>query len=147
MAIQTANSDLRARILSAHGKVAAGIRLKQPDLELRARQELALAQAENTILLHDEFLTNEARAFLAHLLMSADRPSPEAVAHTTRLNEEARTLRSAHTPADLVQTPVFSSPTSNEPEDEDDNNPELDIYDPEMEFEEEEDYDEADYDL
>lgn len=141
MAIKTANPELHKRILSAHGKVAAGIRLKQPDLELRARQDLALAQAENTILLHDEFLTNEARAFLAHLLMSADRPSPEAVAHTTRLNEEARTLRSAHTPADLVQTPVFSSPTT------EDDEPELDIYDPEMEFEEEEDYDEADYDL
>lgn len=145
MAIKTANPDLHARILSAHGKVAAGIRLKQPDLELRARQELALAQAENTILLHDEFLTNEARAFLAHLLMSADRPSPEAVAHTTRLNEEARTLRSAHTPADLVQTPIFCNPA--DPTEAEDDNPELDVYDPEMEFEEEEDYDEADYDL
>lgn len=141
MAIRTANPDLHARILSANGRVAAGIRLKQPVLEQDARQDLALAQVENAILLHSDFLTSEHRAFLAHLLMAVnDTPNPVAVRNTTKHNEAARTLRKAKTPADLVSVP--SAPVSD---------PDLELledYDPEMEFEDEEEgYEEADYDL
>ena len=134
--MKTANEDVHAAIRRARAVIAAGVRLKKPNLELEGRQDFALANIENSIRLYDEHLTNEARAFLAHLLMSTDAPNPEAVAHTIRLNEEAAALRSAITPADLLPDTDDMSDTAHNEFDEFDDEGD---FDPDMEFEEDED--------
>lgn len=60
-------------VLSARGKIAYAVSRKDPELELRARQEISAARVERAIrrALEDvPPLTNEARTSLAMLLMS-----------------------------------------------------------------------------
>lgn len=135
--IKTANPEVHAAIRRARAVIAAGVRLKKPDLETEGRQDFALASIENTIRLYSDHLTSEARAFLAHLLMSADdTTNPDAVQNTTKHNEEAAALRSAVTPADLLpDTDDLSDTAHNEFDEFDDE----DDFDPDMEFEEDED--------
>jgi hypothetical protein len=60
-------------VLSARGKIAHAVATKDPERELRARQEMSAARVERAIrkALEDAPpLTEEARASLAMLLMS-----------------------------------------------------------------------------
>lgn len=133
MAMKTANDDVYFRIKSAGALKAAGIRLNKPEMELQGRQAYAHAVLENTILVYTEDLTDEARAFLARLLFdtapaktnNADEDATADAEETSaELEAEAAQLRSANTPFDLVRPSELPPET---------------LYDPDDEFEEEED--------
>jgi len=68
MGMKTANENVYSRIKSASSLIASGVRLGKPDMEQKGREDFAAAHVENAILVHREFLTDEARAFLAHLI-------------------------------------------------------------------------------
>jgi len=68
MGMKTANENVYSRIKSASSLIASGVRLGKPDMEQKGREEFAAAHVENAILVHREFLTPEARSFLAHLV-------------------------------------------------------------------------------
>lgn len=68
MGMKTANENVYSRIKSASSLIASGVRLGKPDMEAKGREDFAAAHVENAILVHREFLTSEARAFLAHLI-------------------------------------------------------------------------------
>lgn len=76
MAMKTANEDVYSRIKSASSLIASGVRLGKPDMEAKGRAAFAAAHVENAILVHREFLDDEARAFLAHLIHT-DAPTTD----------------------------------------------------------------------
>lgn len=144
MAMKTANDDVYFRIKSAGALKAAGIRLNNPDMRTQGEQAYAAAFVENAILVHSEHLTDEARVALAKLLYATATPSAatttdadedataDAEETSAEIEAEAAKLRSANTPFDLVRPSELPPDT---------------LYDPDNEFEEDEDdYEDSDAD-
>lgn len=88
--IKMANEEVHARIRRARAVIAAGVRLKKPDLEREGREEFAEACVENQILLYGSDLTSESKTRLIRALHDTDK---------VELSEE---LQVDLTPADIV---------------------------------------------
>ncbi len=132
MAMKTANEDVYFRIKSAGALKAAGIRLNNADMRTQGEQAYAAAFIENAILVHTDHLTDEARVALAKLLFSSarsegtnadDDATADAEETTQEIEDEINRLRSASTPFDLVRPSELPPET---------------LYDPDDEFEEDE---------
>lgn len=122
--LKTANDHVHASIRRARAVIAAGVRLKKPDLEREGRADFAEASIENQILLYGRNLTDAARNRLQRVLFDTD-PASDAEDATADAEETSAELladlRSARSPIDL--TPVASRPEDEQ-------------YDPDEEYEE-----------
>lgn len=123
--LKTANERVHAEIRRARAVIAAGVRLKKPELEKEGRQDFAEASIKNQILLYGPVLTDAARNRLQRELFDTDPSSEDATADAEETTAELLAdLRSARSPLDL--TPVASRSEDEQ-------------YDPDDEFEDESD--------
>lgn len=125
MGMKTANEDVYARIKSGSSTIAAGVRLKQPDLEIKGREIYAEAIIENAVRLYAENLTATALARLTRLMYDLQDTEEDATADAEETTAELQLedadlqdLRQAITPVSVLAA-----------------NPDLDE-DPEDEYEE-----------
>lgn len=123
--LKTANERVHAEIRRARAVIAAGVRLKKPELEKEGRQDFAEASIKNQILLYGPVLTDAARNRLQRELFDTDPTQEDATADAEETTAELLAdLRSARSPLDLT-------PVNSRSEDEQ--------YDPDDEFEDESD--------
>lgn len=113
MGMRTANDDVYSRIKSGSSLIAAGVRLRKPEMEARGRAAYAEAIIENAVRLYGEHLTPNALVRLSHLLYdvqpTSDNADDDATAdaeETTQeladLDADLQDLRSTVTPASVI---------------------------------------------
>lgn len=114
MGMRTANDDVYSRIKSGSSLIAAGVRLRKPEMEARGRAAYAEAIIENAVRLYGEHLTPNALVRLSHLLYdvqpttsdSADDDATADAEETTQeladLDADLQDLRSTVTPASVI---------------------------------------------
>lgn len=112
--MRTANDDVYSRIKSGSSLIAAGVRLRKPEMEARGRAAYAEAIIENAVRLYGEHLTPNALVRLSHLLYdvqpttsdSADDDATADAEETTQeladLDADLQDLRSTVTPASVI---------------------------------------------
>lgn len=103
-----------SRIKSGSSLIAAGVRLRKPEMEARGRAAYAEAIIENAVRLYGEHLTPNALVRLSHLLYdvqptTSDNADDDATAdaeETTQeladLDADLQDLRSTVTPASVL---------------------------------------------
>lgn len=125
MGMKTANEDVYARIKSGSSTIAAGVRLKQPDLETKGREIYAEAIIENAVRLYAENLTATALARLTRLMYDLQDDSEEdATADAEETTQELQLedadlsdLRQAITPVSILAPLLDEDPDDEYEED------------------------------
>jgi len=109
MGMKTANEDVYSRIKSGSSLIAAGVRLRKPEMEARGRAAYAEAIIENAVRLYGEHLTPAALVRLSHLLYDVQPTEEDATADAEETSAELdlrdadlNDLRSTVTPASVL---------------------------------------------
>jgi len=71
MGMKTANDDVYSRIKSGSSLIAAGVRLRKPEMEAKGRAAYAEAIIENAVRLYGEHLTANALVRITNLMYDA----------------------------------------------------------------------------
>jgi len=107
--MKTANEDVYSRIKSGSSLIAAGVRLRKPEMEARGRAAYAEAIIENAVRLYGEHLTPAALVRLSHLLYDVQPTEEDATADAEETSAELdlrdadlNDLRSTVTPASVL---------------------------------------------
>lgn len=124
MGMKTANEDVYARIKSGSSTIAAGVRLKQPDLETKGREIYAEAIIENAVRLYAENLTQAALVRLSRLMYDLQPDEEDATADAEETTQELQIqdadlndLRQAITPVSILAPLLDEDPDDEYEED------------------------------